>query len=133
MYSTDSIADMLTRIRNGVMANHKKVLVPCTNMKKSIALILKEEGYLADFKLIKRSDKPFMLVFLKPSTKDGQNPIRGLKRVSKPGRRVYAPASDIPKVLGGIGTSILSTNKGVMTGRECKKQNVGGEILCYIW
>ena len=133
MYSTDSIADMLTRIRNALMAGHSKVLVPSTNIKRSIATIMKDEGYIADFKAIKKDEKPFMVLFLKPSTKKGENPIRGLKRISTPGRRVYAPVDNIPKVLGGIGISILSTNRGVMTGKECRENNVGGEILCYIW
>ena len=117
MYLTDPIADMLTRIRNGNMAKHAQVAVPFSKIKESIANILKNEGYI--------------IVSLK--TVDGEAVIKGLKRISKPGRRVYTSVESLPKVLGGLGIAIVSTPQGVITDKECRKHNVGGEVLCYVW
>ncbi len=134
MSMTDPIADMLTRIRNAGMARHKEVLVtPCSKMKVAIASILKEEGYIEDFRIIDEGKgKSSLLIKLKYI--DGKKPfISGLKRISKPGRRVYVGKDEIPKVLGGLGIVILSTSKGVMTGEEAKRIGVGGEVVAYIW
>ncbi|MCP4156027.1 MAG: 30S ribosomal protein S8 [bacterium] len=132
MSHTDPIADMLTRIRNAIMAEKKDVAMPLSKMKLEIAKILKREGYLNDFKVEKTVFPPTISVGLKYN-KPKDNAIEGIKRVSKPGRRVYAGSDEIPKVLGGLGVTVLSTNKGLMTGKECEKNNVGGEVLLYVW
>lgn len=129
---TDPIADMLTRIRNAIMVNKDTVEVPSSNMKKAIADILLEEGYISDLKLVEDGYNGKLLITLKYVGKK-QSVINGLKRVSKPGLRSYAGVEDMPKVLDGLGIAILSTNKGIMTDRKAKAANVGGEVLCYIW
>ncbi|MFQ6016119.1 MAG: 30S ribosomal protein S8 [Anaerolineae bacterium] len=132
MTVTDPIADMLTRIRNALMARHAEVLVPASKMKIAIAAILKEEGYIQDFHVTE--DKPQGMVRIRLKYMDDREPVlTGLKRVSKPGCRVYTKAKEIPYVLSGIGVAILSTPKGVMTDRKARRLNVGGEVLCYIW
>ncbi len=132
MSVNDPIADMLTRIRNALMARHRTVSMPSSQIKVEIAKILKEEGYIKDFEVLDRRPSPILRVRLK-YTEDKQPVLTGLKRVSTPGRRVYKKRHEIPWVLSGIGVAIVSTNKGVMTGRQAKRLGVGGEILCYIW
>ena len=129
---TDPIADMLTRIRNAIMVNKDTVEVPSSNMKKAIADILLEEGYISDLKLVEDCYSCNLLITLKYVGKK-QSVINGLKRISKPGLRSYSGVEDMPKVLDGLGIAILSTNKGIMTDRKAKAANVGGEVLCYIW
>ena len=129
---TDPIADMLTRIRNAIMVNKDSVEVPSSNMKKAIANILLEEGYVSDVKLVEDGYNGKLVLSLKYVGK-GQSVIHGLKRVSKPGLRTYSDVENMPKVLDGLGIAILSTNKGIMTDRKAKAANVGGEVLCYIW
>ena len=132
MSMTDPIADMLTRIRNAGGARFDKVDIPASRMKINLARILKEEGFIKNYKVIKDNRQGILRVYLRYA--DHQQPlIQGLKRVSKPGCRVYAGATGIPRVLAGLGTVILSTPKGVQTGRQAKKDNVGGEVLCQVW
>jgi small subunit ribosomal protein S8 len=132
MSNTDPIADMLTRIRNAFMVNKKDVAIPLSKEKLEIIKILKNEGYIFNFKVDNSEFLAQIVVELK--YKDKKNSvIEGLKRISKPGRRVYEKADSIPKVLSGLGVAILSTSKGIMTGRECEKNNVGGEVLLHIW
>jgi small subunit ribosomal protein S8 len=128
---TDVIADMLTRIRNGLLAKHETVVVPASNTKKAIADILLREGYIADVK-IEEGVQGTIVITLKYSN-DGAKVITGLKRVSKPGLRVYVGCDEIPSVLGGLGIAILSTSKGIMTDKEARKAHQGGEVLAYIW
>ena len=129
---TDPLADMLTRIRNASMAKHSKVDVPASKMKISVAKILKSEGYIKNYKLLKDRKNGILRIYLKY---DGYNEgvIIGLKRMSKPGRRLYVKKEDIPPVLNGMGIAVLSTSKGVLADREARKLNVGGELLCSIW
>ena len=128
---TDPIADMLTRIRNALVVKHEEVDIPASNMKKEIARILLAEGYINGYELV--GDKGETLrVSLKYGSK-GEKVISGLKRISKPGLRIYAGKDELPKVLGGLGIAIVSTPKGVMTDKEARKQNHGGEILAYVW
>ena len=129
---TDPIADMLTRIRNALTVKKETVEVPVSNMKKAIANILLEEGYIKDVK-IEEGEKCANLVLTLKYTENKQSVIGGLKRVSKPGLRMYSGAQEMPKVLGGFGIAIISTNKGIMTNKQAKAQNVGGEVLCYVW
>ena len=132
MVVTDSIADMLTRIRNANQMRYQEVSVPASNLKVSLAKILKEEGFIEDYKMVNDDVQGTILLTLKY----GQNKervITGLKRISKPGLRVYAKASEVPKVLNGLGIAVISTSCGVMTDKEARKQNLGGEVLCYIW
>jgi len=132
MAHTDPIADMLTRLKNAIMAEKKEVAVPLSTVKLEIVKILKQEGYIANFK-VEKNQVPFQLFMeLKYSGKK-QNVIEGLKRISKPGRRVYAEADSIPKVLDGLGVAVISTSQGIHTGKECKKRNIGGEVLLYVW
>ena len=131
MTITDPIADMLTRIRNAIMADHDCVLVPSSKMKLSISKILEEEGFIDRYEVLKGKPQPMMKVHLKYT--DGQPAILGLERASKPGLRVYAERREIPRVYGGLGITILSTSKGIMTGQEAWRQHLGGEILCYVW
>jgi len=128
---TDPIADMLTRIRNAITAKKETVEIPASKEKKAIADILLNEGYVADVKLVEDGYNGKIALTLKYS--DKKSVISGLQRVSKPGLRSYSGVADMPKVLGGLGTVILSTNKGILTGKQAKAQNVGGEVLCYIW
>jgi len=132
MVVTDPIADMLTRIRNAQVARHEIVDVPASNMKKAIAQILLSEGYVKGYTVIDDGIQGMIRVTLKYGP-NKTKVIIGLKRISKPGLRVYARKDQIPKVLGGLGIAIMSTSKGVMTNKEAKKQAVGGEVLAYIW
>ena len=132
MAHTDPIADMLTRVRNAIMAEKKDVAIPLSTVKLDIAKILKEEGYISNFRVEKTQMPAQLLVELKYSSKK-QNVIEGLKRISKPGRRVYTEADSIPKVLDGLGVAVISTSQGIVTGKECKKRNIGGEVLLYVW
>ncbi len=129
---TDPIADLLTRIRNANQMHYKEVVVPSSNVKIEIVKILKDEGYIADYKIEKGQVQDNIIIMLKYG-KNKERVISGLKRISKPGLRVYAKKDEIPTVLNGLGISILSTSKGIMTGKEAKKQNLGGEVLAYIW
>ena len=129
---TDPIADMLTRIRNAIMVNKDTVEVPSSNMKKAIADIMLEEGYVSDVKLVDDGYNGKLVITLKYAGKK-RSVINGLKRISKPGLRTYSDVENMPKVLDGLGIAILSTNKGIMTDRKAKAANVGGEVLCYIW
>ena len=132
MNTTDPIADMLTRIRNGGMARHQSVLIPTSKMKLAIARILKDEGYIKDFDFPGEDGNRNFRVWLKYGP-DKKPVVTGLKRVSKPGLRVYAGRSDLPVVLGGLGVAIVSTSQGIMTGQEAWRRNLGGEVLCYVW
>ena len=132
MHITDSIADMLTRIRNANAAKHDTVDVPASNMKKAIAQILLDEGYIKSFHVIQDGKQGVIRIVLKYGENKAQV-ISGLRRVSKPGLRIYTSSEDMPKVLKGLGIAILSTSKGVMTGKAAKKLNVGGEVLAYVW
>ena len=128
---TDPIADMLTRIRNAITAKHENVEIPASNEKKAIAEILLNEGWVKDVKIVEDGYNGKIAITLKYN--DKKSVISGLQRVSKPGLRTYAGVSNMPRVLGGFGTVILSTNKGIMTGKNAKAANVGGEVLCYVW
>lgn len=132
MQITDPIADMLTRIRNAAAARHDSVDVPASNMKKSIAQILLDEGYIKGFQIVDNGTQGIIRVALKYSARR-QKAITGLKRVSKPGLRVYAGAEELPRVLRGLGIAIISTSKGVMTDKKARELNVGGEVLAFIW
>ncbi|MGI5959839.1 MAG: 30S ribosomal protein S8 [Massiliimalia sp.] len=132
MQITDTIADMLTRIRNANSAKHDTVDVPASNMKKAIAQILEEEGYIKSYQVIDDGKQGIIRITLKYGENKTQI-ISGLRRVSKPGLRIYASCEDMPKVMKGLGIAVVSTSKGVMTDREARKQNVGGEILAFIW
>jgi small subunit ribosomal protein S8 len=127
----DPIADMLTRIRNAIMASHASVLVPSSKMKLAIVKILKEEDLIDRYEVLKGKPQPMIKIHLKYA--DEQPAILGLERVSKPGLRVYVEKQEIPRVYGGLGIAILSTSKGVMTGQEAWKRRLGGEVLCYVW
>jgi small subunit ribosomal protein S8 len=129
---TDTIADMLTRIRNALIAKHDSVEIPASTMKKAIAQILVEEGYIKSFEVIADGEKKTIRVQLKYGA-NKQRVIVGIKRISRPGLRVYARKDEMPKVLGGLGIAIVSTSRGVMTDREARKQGVGGEVLAYVW
>ena len=132
MHITDPIADMLTRIRNANSAKHETVDIPASNMKKAIAQILLDEGYIASYKVIEDEKQGVIRVTLKYGENKSQV-ITGLRRVSKPGLRIYANVEDMPKVMKGLGVAIISTSKGVMTDRQARKEHVGGEVLAYIW
>ena len=130
---TDPIADMLTRLRNAVHARHQRVEIPASNFKTEIARILEREGYIQGYKVVTEDGaRPVIRIFLKYGPQ-GETVISGLQRVSRPGRRVYFGRDDVPKVMGGLGTSILTTSRGVMTGQDAVKAGVGGEVLCNIW
>lgn len=135
MTMTDPIADMLTRIRNAIMAGHSYVVVPGSKMKLAIARILNEEGFIENYDVTKDHPQPMIRIWLKYAgdRKDRRSVITGLKRVSKPGRRVYAGKKDIPWVLSGMGIAVLSTSRGVMTGKRARRLGIGGEVLCHIW
>ena len=132
MTVTDPIADMLTRIRNAIMARHDDVLVPASKMKLSIARILKEEGFITDYEVVKGKPHRVIKIHLR-YLDDNQPAISGLKRVSKPGLRVYVQKKEIPRVYGGLGIAIISTSEGVRTGQQAWHQGSGGELLCYVW
>ncbi len=131
MHSTDPIADLLTRIRNASTAKHSTVDIPASNIKKGIVQILQDEGYVKGFQVIEDNKQGVIRVTLKYV--DNTSAIQGLRRVSKPGLRIYSNSEDMPKVMRGLGTAIVSTSKGVMTDKEARKQNVGGEVLAFIW
>ena len=134
MQITDSIADMLTRIRNANSAKHDSVDVPASNIKKSIAQILLDEGYIKSFQIIEDGKQDVIRIALKYKPGKGKTQvITGLRRVSKPGLRIYTDVENMPKVMKGLGIAILSTSKGVMTDRQARKENVGGEVLAFIW
>ena len=129
---TDTIADMLTRIRNANQMRYEEVKVPASNIKKEMARILKEEGFIKDYKIESDDAQGTIVITLKYTDKK-ERVITGLKRISKPGLRVYAKSDEIPKVLNGLGIAIISTSKGIMTDKEARKENIGGEVLAYIW
>jgi small subunit ribosomal protein S8 len=132
MIITDQIGDMLTRIRNAVMVRHDIVEMPASKLKIAILKILKEEGFIGDYELVKA--KPERLIKIRLKYGDGnQSIIGGIERVSKPGLRIFAQHNEIPRVYGGIGIAILSTSKGVITGQQAWKQKIGGEVICYVW
>lgn len=132
MTVSDPIADMLTRIRNAVMVRHDSVQIPASKTKLAIAKVLKEDGFIADFEVLKGKTNRVMKIKLKYSGKN-QPVLARLERVSKPGLRVYVERKEIPRVAGGLGIAILSTSKGVMTGQQAWRQGMGGELLCYVW
>ncbi len=132
MTVSDPIADMLTRIRNAVMAQHDSVMIPVSKMGMSITKSLKDEGFIGDYEVVKDKANRMIKIQLKYSEKN--KPIlTGLERVSKPGLRVYMGSKEIPRVAGGLGIAIVSTSKGVMTGQQARRQRLGGELLCYVW
>lgn len=131
MAVSDPVADMLTRIRNAVTARHDYVLVPASEMKSSIAKILKQEGFITDYEMLKDKQQPMLRIHLKYV--EGQPAVLGLERVSRPGLRVYVGQGEIPRVYSGLGISILSTPKGIMTGHEAWRRHLGGELLAYVW
>ncbi len=133
MSMSDPIADMLTRIRNGNSSKHNKVDVPSSKMKKAIADILTSEGYIQGYEVVEDGVKKTIRIKLKYGKDKNEKVITGIKRISKPGLRVYACTEDIPKVLNGLGIAIVSTNLGVMTDKDARKQGVGGEVLAYVW
>ena len=133
MTMSDPIADMLTRIRNANTAKHDTVDIPSSKMKIAIANILVDEGYIAKYDIIEDGNFNTIRITLKYGADKNERIISGIKRISKPGLRVYAGKEDIPKVLGGLGTAILSTNQGVITDKEARKLQVGGEVLCFVW
>ncbi|MBI2954216.1 MAG: 30S ribosomal protein S8 [Chloroflexi bacterium] len=132
MSVTDPIADMLTRIRNAIMARHESTLVPASRMKIAIARILKEEGFIRDFEILKDAPQKTLKVYLSYTGKK-EPVLGGLRRVSRPGLRVYAKSREMPRVLGGLGIAIVSTPRGIMTAQQARRMNLGGEVICYIW
>ncbi len=132
MSMTDPIADMLTRIRNGIQARHDRVELPASKLKVEIARILKSEGFISNYKLVEEKPQSLLRIYLKYA-EDGEPVIHGIERVSRPGRRVYRNKQEIPRVLGGLGLAIVSTSKGVLSGAEAAKSGVGGEVLCQVW
>lgn len=132
MTMTDPIADMLTRIRNASKAHHDSVLIPASRVKTELARILKEEGYINEYQVVEEGDFPFIKLALKYTT-DKQRAISGIRRISKPGLRVYAKKTELPRVFGGLGIAILSTPKGIMTNRQARQEGVGGEVVAYVW
>jgi len=132
MVMTDPIADFLTRIRNGNMVMHAKIEAPSSKMKVAIAEILLEEGYIKNFEVVEDGKQGIIRVYLKYGAKK-EKVISGIKRISKPGLRVYVQKDEVPKVLGGLGTAIISTSQGVMTDKKARQAGLGGEVICYIW
>lgn len=132
MSMTDPVADMLTRVRNAYRASHKKVDIPSSRIKVEIAKILQQEGYILSYDVQKVTEKPNLNIALRYDN-NNRNIISGIKRISKPGRRVYAKKDQLPRVLGGLGIAILSTSRGLMTDKRAGKENIGGEVLCYVW
>lgn len=133
MAANDTIADMLTRIRNSSMARHETTSVPATKMTRSIAKVLKDEGFIADCSEVGEGVKVQLVLGLKYKGKNRKPIITALKRVSRPGLRVYSNRKELPRVLGGIGIAIISTSSGIMTDREARRAGLGGEVLCYVW
>ncbi|MBZ4642787.1 MAG: rpsH [Deferribacteraceae bacterium] len=132
MVMTDPIADMLSRIRNAVQVNFQEVLIPYSKIKEGIAAILRDEGYIKNYRVVEDGSKKNIVVYLK-YTETGESVIRGLKKISKPGRRVYTKSKNLDTVLGGLGTGIVSTSKGLMTVKQCLRDKVGGEYICQVW
>ena len=132
MSMTDPIADMLTRIRNGITSHHERVELPASKLKIEVARILKSEGFIRNFKVNEEKPQPVLRIDLKYS-EDGEPVIHGIERISRPGRRVYRNKQEIPRVLGGLGLAIVSTSKGVLSGQDAVKSGVGGEVLCQVW
>ena len=128
---TDPIADMLTRIRNAALIKAEKVDVPASRIKLEIAKILKEEGFIRAYKILKDKRQGILRLTLKYV--DSDNVISGLRRVSRPGRRVYVGSNEIPRVMGGVGIAVLTTSQGILSDRSCRRESVGGEVICYIW
>jgi small subunit ribosomal protein S8 len=135
MSMTDPIADMLTRIRNATQAGHRRVEIPASNQKKAVADVLVQQGYIEKYEMLDDSAQGALRIFLKYQLREGQRigVIEGIRRVSRPGRRIFAGKDSIPKVCGGYGISILSTNQGILTGHQCRMRGIGGEVLCEIW
>jgi small subunit ribosomal protein S8 len=134
MTMTDPIADMLTRIRNANMAMHEEVRMPSSKVKEALAAVLAKEGYIAGYDVEDNAGKPWKTLLIKMKySPDRERTISGLQRVSKPGLRVYSRAVDVPRVLGGLGVAVLSTNQGLLSDREARRRHVGGEVLCYVW
>jgi small subunit ribosomal protein S8 len=132
MVMTDPIADMLTRIRNANMVRHEKIEIPASNIKKQIAEILKREGFVRDVEYIEDNKQGIIRIFLKYGA-NNERVITGLKRISKPGLRVYAKSTEVPRVLNGLGIAVLSTSQGVLTDKEARQKQAGGEVLAYVW
>ena len=132
MSMTDPVADLLTRIRNATKEKHEKLEVPASRLKANVVRVLKEEGYIKNFRLVREDGRPMIKVYLK-YTEGGESVIQGIRRVSRPGLRRYSGYEEMPKILGGAGVSIVSTSKGVTTGQRARTQKVGGEILCEVW
>jgi len=130
--STDPIADFLTRIRNAGMAYHEKVEVPASKMKMALAELMKQEGYIKDYEFIEDNKQGILRIYLRYGP-NKERVITGLKRISRPGLRVYAKKDQIPKVLGGLGVAVISTSKGIMPDRQARREGLGGEVICYIW
>lgn len=130
---TDPIADYLTRVRNGLMARHKIVEIPASNLKKEITKILYDKGYILSYKFEEEGPRGLIRIALKYHPETKKPALKSIKRISRPGLRKYAEANNLPRVLNGLGIAILSTSKGVMTDKEARKQNVGGEVLCYVY
>ncbi|MGD9547454.1 MAG: 30S ribosomal protein S8 [Candidatus Krumholzibacteriia bacterium] len=135
MSMTDPIADMLTRIRNAIQAGHRKVDIPASSQKRAMAQLLQEQGYIEKFEFVNDNAQGTLRLVLKYYNKDGKRTgvIEGIRRVSRPGRRIFAGKDSIPKVCGGYGIAILSTNQGILTGHQCRMRGVGGEVLCEVW
>lgn len=132
MVMTDPVADFLTRIRNGNLVYHSVIEVPASKMKKAIADILKQEGYIKDYEYVEDGKQGILRIYMKYG-EGKQRVITGIKRISKPGLRVYAKKDSIPKVLGGLGIAIISTSRGIMTDKQAREEGVGGEVICYVW
>ena len=130
---TDPIADLLTRIRNAIMAGHKVVEAPASNLKKEVARILHEKGYILSYKVTEEGKQGTLKIALKYNQRSKQPAIKSIRRVSRPGLRQYAGVEDMPRVLNGLGIAIISTSKGLMTDKEARKENIGGEVLCYVY
>lgn len=132
MVMTDPIADMLTRIRNASSVKHESVDIPRSRLKEELARILKDEGFIREYKVVEDDRQGTIRVYLKYDSSKGQV-LKGIKRISKPGLRVYANKDEVPKVLGGLGVAIMSTSQGIMTDRLARKEGIGGEVICYVW
>ena len=132
MKTSDPLSDLLTRISNGLTAGHERVDVPASRVKEAVLKVLEEEGFIASYRRVEEKGRPVLRVGLKYDH-DGEPVVSGLERVSRPGRRVYARADEIPKVLGGLGVSIVSTSKGIVTDRTARQARLGGEVLCNVW
>lgn len=128
---TDPIADMLTRVRNAALIRSEKVDIPASKIKLEVAKILKEEGFIRAYKILKDKKQGILRLTLKYV--DNENVISGLKRISKPGRRVYVGSKEIPRVMGGVGIAVLTTPRGILSDKTCRRENIGGEVICYVW